>query len=160
MPFAGQRLDDVAAVRNENNVIAIVRSGFGADAGEQVGEFVILFVGPFLHRMVVAFGAVDGHAEERLGRRLGHQARVFVQDIKITGAVFERAALRGEDFPDEDIPGRVGGDVVPNPVVIRPHGGGFQLLALDQQQVGPFVSPVINELRALQQRFDELVALL
>ena len=88
----------------------------------------------------------------------GHQAGVFVQDVEIGGAIFERAALRGQYLADEEVPWRVGGDVVANPVVIRPHRRSFQFPALDQQQVGAPVSPVIHELGPPQQRVDELVA--
>ena len=86
-------------------------------------------------------------------------ARVFVQDEEIARAIFQRAALRGENAARELVPRRVRGDVVADPFVIGPHRRRAQFLARDEQQVAPFVAPVIDELRAREQRFDEPVAL-
>ena len=47
----------------------------------------------------------------------------------------------------ELVPGRVGFDLVANPGVVGPHRPAWrQLVAVDQQQVGPFVGPVVDEL--------------
>ena len=50
-------------------------------------------------------------------------------------------------------------NAVANPVVEGPHRGRTQLAARHEQQVGPFVSPVVDELVALEQRVDQLRAL-
>ena len=101
--------------------------------------------------MVVALGAVDRQAQERLGHRLGHLLRVLVQGVEIRRAVLVRAAGGGDDLAGELVPRRVRGDALANPVVVRLERLRPQPLAGEQQQVGPFVGPVIDELRPRQQ---------
>ena len=50
-------------------------------------------------------------------------------------------------------------NAVANPVVERPHRGRAQLAAGDQQQIGPFVGPVIDKLIAFEKCVDQLRAL-
>ena len=156
--LAGQRLNDVALVGCKNDFLPVARPRLGPDPREEIGEPIILFVGPFLQRMIVASRAVDRHAEKGLRRGLGHQAGVFVQHVEIAGPVLERAALRGEDFPDEHVPGSVGSDAVADEPIIGPHRRQLEPFARDQQQVGPFAGPVIDKLGPLQKGLDEPVA--
>ena len=86
-------------------------------------------------------------AQERLGDRLRHLLRVLVQGIEIRRPVLERAAAGGDDLADELVPRLVLRHALANPAVIRLHRLRPQPLAVDQQHVGPFVRPVIDELR-------------
>ena len=155
---AGQRLHEIALSGVEHNLVAI--SDLGADAGEEVGHLVILVVGPLLHRVVVALGAIDRHAEEGLRGRLGHAARIVVQHEEVARPVDQRAALRGDKLAHEPVPRRVRLHLIPNPRVVAPHRGRLEPLALHEQQVGPLVGPVVHELGALQECFDQRVAFL
>jgi len=156
--FACKRLDEIAGIRYKYDVVTFTRAGLGADSGEEIGHLVILIVGPFLHWMVVTLGAIDGHAEKRLRSSLGHRARVVVKDIKIGRAIFERAALCGDNFASEHVPGSVLSHFVAYPIVIRPDGRRFELFGADEQQIGPFIGPVIHKFGTAKQRFDEPVA--
>ena len=139
-------------------MFAVTGTGFGADTGQQIGRLVILRVGPFFHRMVVAFGAIDRHAKERLRDGLRHRSRVVMEHIEICRSIVHRAALGDNDLARETVPRGIGRDVKPNPIVIRPHRRSFKLFAADQQKVGPFVGPVIDEFGPPKKRLDHLVA--
>src|SRR5262245_53342761 len=121
--FAGARLHEVAVGRNENNIIAFASAVLGPNAGEQIRKLIILVVGPLLHGVVVALGAVDRHAEKGLGGVLGEILRVLMDDEEITCAILQCATLGQNNLPDELVPRRVPGNVVSNPIVVRPHGG-------------------------------------
>ena len=63
--FAGARLKQVAARGHEQRAFAVAIARITAPtlyahAGEEIGKGVVLIVGPFLQRMIVALGAVDG----------------------------------------------------------------------------------------------------
>jgi len=74
-------------------------------------------------------------------------------------AIFERAALRRDHLARKNVPGRVCGDIVANPIVVGPNSGRFQLFGAHEQEVGPFVSPVVNEFGPAEKGFDQRVAL-
>ncbi len=65
---------------------------------EQVGHSVIVVVGPLLERMVVAMGALNGHAEKRHRDGLRHLLRIFVHGVEAGRPVLQRAAPRGDDL--------------------------------------------------------------
>src|ERR1044072_3871030 len=74
------------------------------------------------------------------------------------GAVLVCAALGGDDFSDEHVPRRVRGDVVADEPVVGPHRRRPQPFARDEQQIDPFMRPVVYELGPLEQRLDEAIA--
>ena len=96
-------------------------------------------------------GAGDRHAQERDRGRLGQVGDVLVQHEVVGRAVLQRAAAGGEDLAGEAVPRLVVGHALADELVERPHRRLRQLAARDQQQVGPLVRPVIDELRPLQQ---------
>ena len=88
----------------EHDVVARLVAVLHADAREQVGHLVILRLRPLLQRMIVAAGAGDALAQERLGGVLGDVDRVLVQDEVVQRAVLPRAAGRREDLAGELVP--------------------------------------------------------
>ncbi len=84
-------------------------------------------------------------------RRLGQVGRVLVQHEEVGRAVLQRASRGGDQLADQLVPRRVGRHVVANPIVVRPHRRRLEPLAVDQQQVGPLVGPVVDELRPREQ---------
>ena len=74
-----------------------------------------------------------------------------MQSVEIGGAVVVRVALRSQNALREFIPRRILLDLQANPFVVRFDRLGTQTVAGDEQQIGPFVGPVVYELRAPQQ---------
>ena len=74
-----------------------------------------------------------------------------MNDVIIRRAVFQRIAGSGNDFADEFIPGLIILDALANPVVKAPHRIIGKLERRNQQQVVPFVRPVINVLFTFEQ---------
>ena len=109
--------------------------------------------------MVVALRAVQPRAEKKLGGVLGALHRRAVGAIPVGRRVGVSAAARGDEFARELIERLVRGDALVNPAVKRLHPLRIKLALLNPQQVGPLERPEIDELRAFQQRLDELGAL-
>ena len=109
--------------------------------------------------MVVAARAGDREAHERHRHVLGDVDRVLVQDVVVGRAVRQRVARRGQHLTRQRVPRLVGGDAGANPVVVRPHRVRLQAPARDEQQVRPFVGPVVDELRPFEQRIHQARAL-
>ena len=125
---------------------------FGPDPGEQAGHAVILVVGPFFERVVVALGAADREPEERLADVLGHILGRLAERVEIGGAVLEALAGGRDDLADEPVPGKAVGDSLANPLIIRLERLGPEPRAVEHQEVGPFVGPVIDELGVASSR--------
>lgn len=155
--FAGERRDEIALGVAEKHAFVGLRAVFGAHAGEEIREGVVLIVGPLFHRVVVAFRAADGGAEEGHADGFGALRRLVVEDEKVPAAVLECAAGGGEQITHHGVPRRVRGDVTADPVVIRPHGLRHEFVAIHEEEIAPTMRPVIDELRPLQQRVDETV---
>ena len=78
-----------------------------------------------------------------------------MQGVKIGSAIAYGAALGGDETGDHFVPGGVGLHVFANPGVVGLHRGWTELRTVDQEQVGPFVGPVIDEFRAGEERVDQ-----
>jgi hypothetical protein len=76
---------------------------------------------------------------------------------EVRGAVIETGAFGGDDFPDKLVPRQVAGDTVVNPFIPGLYGFGPKFSAIEQEEVGPAVGPVIDEFGAQQESFDELI---
>ena len=63
--LAGARLNDVAGRGDENRGPPFPVTGFATDASDEIEEAVIVVVGPFLQRMVVASATVERHGSEQ-----------------------------------------------------------------------------------------------
>ncbi len=107
----------------------------------------------------MALVAVEADRQEQL-RRVLHRRRRLAQDLVIRRRrVGHRGPGAGQDGVDELIIRQVVGDRLPDPVA---QGAGARLaqeLSVDLQQVGPFVSPVLDKVGAADQLVDQLVAL-
>jgi hypothetical protein len=67
---------------------------------------------------------------------------------EVRGAVIETGAFGGDDFPDKLVPRQVAGDTVVNPFIPGLYGFGPKFSAIEQEEVGPAVGPVIDEFAA------------
>ena len=80
--------------------------------------------------------------------------------LKYDAAGFSRFDPRGrQDRADELVVRHVRGDLVANPLAERDRALDAQELAIDLEQVGPLVRPVLDEFGAADQLVDQLVAL-
>ena len=135
------------------------RVGLQLHAGEVSGRLVVLVLGPTLERMVVALVAIEPHGQEQVRGGL-HRVGRLAKDLEVRGGrILAVRSGGGEDLLDELVVGRVGRQLAANPL---PQGGGPfrpQVLAIDLQQVGPLVRPVLDEVVAADQPVDHLVAL-
>ena len=93
--------------------------------------------------------ASDGDAEECLGHILRDIKGVAMDRPVIGGAILARVARGRVDLVDELVPGLVGCHALADPVVVAPYTFVGEVVARYQQQVGPLVSPVVDELRPL-----------
>ena len=125
------------------------------NAGDQVGHPVVLILGPLLQGVIVAAGAGQRDPQEGLAQVFRDLLRLLVDQPVVDRPVLQIASGGGDQFFDEPVPGTVLGNPVPDPVVVGPHGGPFQLAAGDQQQVGPLVGPVVHVFGPVQDRIDE-----
>ena len=100
-------MEDLALGRVRHHLIAGRLAILELDPGEQVGEAVVLVLGPFLQRMIVTAGAGQRQAEERHARAFGQVDRVAMQHEEVGGAVGERAPLGRHDRAGEPVPGDV-----------------------------------------------------
>src|SRR5687767_1839651 len=122
---------------------------FETDASEEVGELVVLLLRPFLERMIVTTRAGKALAEEGLRDVFAEIDHVLVLDEVVERAVFAGGAGSSEDVAGELVPGLVFLHRIANPVVKGPHVVGAELARTDEQEVAPFVGPVVGELVAL-----------
>src|SRR5258705_550827 len=76
-----------------DNLFAGQRSLLKCDLREVSAEFVILVLGPFLERMVVALVAIESHSEECLAHILGDFARLTQHAEIIDGRIFIFSSL-------------------------------------------------------------------
>jgi hypothetical protein len=153
--FEEARMVDVAGGFGEDDVVGGGGAVLDADAGEEVGELVILLLRPLLHGVVVAAGAGEALAEEGLGDVFGQSDGVFVEDEIVKGAVGAGRAGACEDVAGEFVPVLVVLDGVADPVVEGPHGGRAEFAGGDEEKVRVFVGPVVGELFAFEETVDE-----
>ena len=97
--------------------------------------------------MIVALGAVDGEAHERLAHVFRHRFRILMDGVKICGAIFQCVPLGGDDLSDELIPRGDFFDLAAKPIVVGFEGQGAKLFATDEEQVGQTIGPVVDEFR-------------
>ena len=103
----------------------------------------------------MAAGAGEGETQERLRVALGEVDGAAVDEEVVDRALLVASARRGRQLARERVPGLVGGHTLPDPVVESLCALAAELPARDEQDVGPLVRPVVDELRPLQQRVDE-----
>ena len=116
--------------------------------GEISGQMIVLILGPALEGMIVAFVAIEPRGEEKMGRIL-HRLRGRAENLPITGRrILASRACRGQNFASKLIVGRVLLDLVANPRAEQVGAFGPQELAIALEEIGPFIGPKINVLRA------------
>ena len=116
-------LEEITARLDEQRPHAVTITGLTPpalcpDPGEEVGERVVLVVGPFFERMVVALGAIDRQRQERLGHVLGHRLRILMDGEEVGGAVLHARPPGRDDPPNDFIPGHVLGNAIADPAVV------------------------------------------
>ena len=147
----GAFIDQVFGRFGRGIVIDVELARFDAllafESGEETDPAVVIVLGPPVEGMVVTLGALDPHAEEKLGEvgreALGRESRAMHQHgVEIRGSRGEIAAGTGDLIGDEFIQRPVLRDLVVNPVVV--HGGSFGVgligriaAAFDAQHLGP-----------------------
>ena len=118
----------------ENHPFAGYRAVLRAHAREEIGEGVVLVIRPFLHRVIVAFGAIDRHAEKGHRDRLRRFLSASSCRMKKLPAPFSSGAARGgEQVAHQFIPRRVQIHLAADPLVVAPHRLLGQLVAVHQQ---------------------------
>ena len=162
--LAGARLEELARILDKQRPLAVTAArvappALGADAREEVGEGVVLVVGPFFEGVVVALRAADREAQESLARVLSHRLWVLMDGEEVCGAVVEARAARRDDVAGESVPGDIRGHPVADPAVVGVDGLRPELRAGDEENVTPFIAPVIDELGAREDELDEPLVL-
>ena len=94
----------------------------------------------------MALGAADRQAQERLADVLGHLLGRLAECVEIGGAVLDALAGGRDDRAHELVPRHVAGHLLPDPLVVGLERLRPQPRAVEHQQVGPFVGPVVAEL--------------
>src|SRR5262249_48435849 len=148
--------------------LAGLGSDLAFDAGEEADETIKIVLRPAVERMVMTLRALNAHTGECLrhveGYRFGIELALRNHRIKIDRRVFQIAAGRSNLRTHELIERRVLAHLVENPFVVGKRGlavcaEGAVSAANDLQGLSPFGSPQIGELAALEQRVDQLGAL-
>ena len=134
------------------------RSVFPADLGKEGGELPVVFLGPPLKGMVMAFVAAEANTEKELGR-VFHDRIGRPQDLVIGGRrILDGRSLGVQQGRDKLVIGHVAGHRTAHPGLQRLRPLPSEPLLVDLQEVGPLVGPEINELGAADKAADKLVA--
>src|SRR6516225_7475511 len=83
-----------------------------------------------------------------------------MDDPIVCGAVFESIAASGYDLECKLVPRFVVCDAVANPLVITPHLVIGKVVTRYQQEIGPFIGPIINEIWPLDKVVDKAISLI
>ena len=105
---------------------------------------------------MMALGALEPHAHEDLGGRLGQVVGVAGDPEVVGRPVAEDRPLRGHQLVDHPVDRHVGAERLAKPEVERQHPLRTQLLGVDAEQIAPLQRPVIDVLRAIEQAIDQL----
>ena len=101
--------------------------------------------------MIVALGTSDREPHERLASVFSHSFRILIDGVIVCCAVLKSFAARRNDFPGELIPRRVLLNVTTDPGVICFDAVGSKQIAIEHQQIGPTVGPIVNILWGFKQ---------
>ena len=155
--FSGSWLDEFTGGGGKDRLVAVASFGsrLESDSSKQVGHAIEFVVGPFLERVVVALCTLNRHAQEGHRDGFGGIGRIAVKHKEVGGSVLVSRSAGGNQVACELVPGRIGGHVVADPLRVGLHGLGFEFRAGDQEQVGPFVGPVVDVFGSSEQSFDQ-----
>ena len=134
------------------------RIGLQFQPGEERGGLEVLVLRPAFERVIVALVAVEPHAEEQMGS-VFHRVQRIAEDLVVRGGrVLAVRSAGGQDFAHELVVRLARGQLSADP--LAKFGGTLrtQELAVDLQQVGPLVRPVLDEILAADQLIHQLVA--
>ena len=126
---------------------------------EKGSRLKILVLRPALEGMVVALVAVEPHAQKEVGRVFHGGCRIAERLEVGGGRVLPVGAGGGEDVAGKLVIGRVGGDLVADPLPQAVCALGAEELRVHLQQVGPLVGPVLDERIARQEPAHEFMPL-
>src|SRR6266436_6491809 len=93
-------MNDLPAVPKINVALGSSIDELGGQTRKERGEAVEIILRPFLPRVVVAFGALDPHAEERLANVGGDVARIQLSrdEIEIRRGIVVQVPLPDQEF--------------------------------------------------------------
>ena len=127
--------------------LAAFRVAFKIHLRKESRHVVILILRPALERMIVALVAVETGGQEQM-RGVFHcfirRAQHFVIRCRRMLTV---GAVRRQDFLHELVVGRVQFHLLANPVAEDAGPFFAEELAVDLEQVGPFIGPMIHVIR-------------
>src|ERR1051325_5429872 len=123
---------------------AIHEAFFDRHFREISGEFVILVLRPPFEWVVVAFIAIETHAEEGLANVFSNFAGLAQNAVVIDRRIFVGVAFGEQDFADEFVVGLVFADRLADPIFILPDRFLAERFAAALQEVGPFVGPIFG----------------
>ena len=149
----------VAAIKDD--VVAGILALLAANLREEVREAVVVVHRPAIKGMVVTLRALDAHAHEDLRGVLRDLQRVG-RDLVIVGRRLRQGAAAGRKKPPDDlIDGDVGQHLVAEPVVVGQRGLRAELVLTraNLQQLRKLHHPKIRELRPVEQRLHQMLAL-
>ncbi len=107
----------------------------------------------------MALGAADRQAQEGLADVFGHVLGRLAEGVEVRRPVLHAFAGGRDDLAHQLVPGRVGRHLLADPLVIGLERLGPEPRAVEHQQVGPLIRPVVGELGPGKQAFDQRIAL-
>ena len=156
--LAGSRLADVARAGGVDDLLVGQVALLPADLREEGGKPVIIVLSPALERVIVALGALDSHAEEKLGGRLDGRLRVAADPIVVRRGIAKRRALGGQQGADKLVHRNVAFERFANPAMEGISPLGLDQPAVGAEDVGKLERPEVVELRPHEQPVDDVIA--
>ena len=126
---------------------------------EEIGEAVVVILGPAVERVIVTLGALNTHAHEDLGRVLRNFESIAFDVVVVGLRAFERSTTGSKQLLDDLIERNVAGDFVFQPFVVAKGGLVAESLIVvraNLQQLGPFHHPHLHEFLTTEQFVNEL----
>ena len=132
--------------RPSNVLILAFRRRLEGNTGKIRRHFVVLILGPALERVIVALVAIESGCQKEMSGVL-HDGIGLAQDFVVRGRrVFLVRSLGRENLARERVIRGIGFNLVSDPIAEQRSTFGPEKLAIDLQQVGPLVGPVIHKL--------------
>src|SRR6266446_5957348 len=143
-------MNDLPAIPKVNVALGSSIDELGGQPRKERGEAVEIILRPFLPRVVVAFGALDPHAEERLADVGGDVARIQLShdEIEIRRSIVVQVPLPDQEFSYDLVVRTVFLNRVAQPVVEDFGALVAALVEPEPEQVGEVLRPEFGPLLA------------
>src|SRR6266852_1775312 len=154
-------MNDLPAVPKINVALGSSIDELGGQPRKERGEAVEIILRPFFPRVVVALGAFDPHAEERLADVGGDVARIQLSrdEIEIRRRIVVQVTLPDQEFSYDLVVRTVFLNRIAQPIVEDFGALVATLVEPEPEQVGEVLGPKLGPLRALEQGFNQRLAL-